>query len=39
MAVRYFTAYGKDGVVKRRAEFRLVESTVLEIGAGCTIQD
>ncbi len=38
-AARYFTACGKDVVVKLSAEFRLVESAVLEVGAGCTIQD
>jgi acetyltransferase-like isoleucine patch superfamily enzyme len=38
-AARYFTASGADVVVKRSAEFRLVENAILEVGAGCTIQD
>lgn len=38
-AVRYFTVCGEDVVVKVSAEFRLAENAVLEVGAGCTIQD
>ena len=33
-AKRYFSAYGKDLVVKLSAEFRLVEGSILEVGGG-----
>ena len=36
-AARYFTTCGEDVVVKRSAEFRLVQNAVLEVGKGCTI--
>lgn len=36
---RYFTAAGRDVIVKRSAEFRLVANAILEVGHGCTIQD
>jgi acetyltransferase-like isoleucine patch superfamily enzyme len=38
-AWRYFTACGDDVVVKHSAQFMLVENAVLEVGAGCTVQD
>jgi acetyltransferase-like isoleucine patch superfamily enzyme len=36
---RYFTAAGKNNVIKYNAEFWLTENAVLEIGDNCTIQN
>jgi acetyltransferase-like isoleucine patch superfamily enzyme len=36
---RYFTAAGKNNVIKHNADFWLTENAVLEMGDNCTIQN
>ena len=38
-AKRYLTKCGSDVVIKSSTCFRIVENSVLEVGAGSTIQD